>query len=179
VANALLLTAPGIPQIFMGQEFLEDKQWHWDRTRNLQIWWDGVNGADKAMVNHLRFMQDLIRLRWRQPALRGDSVSAFHVHNDNRVLAFHRWIEGGGRDLIVVTSLNENTWNGYTIGFPSSGKWLEVFNSDVYENWVNPITAGNGGAIEANSGPAHGFAASANVVIPANGVVVFARDQGD
>ena len=24
---ALLLTAPGIPQLFMGQEFLEDKQW--------------------------------------------------------------------------------------------------------------------------------------------------------
>ena len=23
-------TAPGIPQIFMGQEFLEDKQWNWD-----------------------------------------------------------------------------------------------------------------------------------------------------
>ena len=27
VATSLLLTAPGIPQIFMGQEFLEDKQW--------------------------------------------------------------------------------------------------------------------------------------------------------
>jgi 1,4-alpha-glucan branching enzyme len=179
VANALLLTTPGIPQIFMGQEFLEDKQWSWDRTRNLQIFWDGVNGADKAMVNHLRFMQDLIWLRWRQPALRSDSVRAFHVHNDNRVLAFHRWIEGGGRDVIVVASLNESTWNGYTIGFPSAGRWLEVFNSDVYENWVNPITTGNGGAIEANGRPAHAFAASADIVIPANGVVVFARDQGD
>ncbi len=27
VAMGLLLTAPGIPQLFMGQEFLEDKQW--------------------------------------------------------------------------------------------------------------------------------------------------------
>src|SRR5665213_4136778 len=27
VALGLLLTAPGIPQLFMGQEFLEDKQW--------------------------------------------------------------------------------------------------------------------------------------------------------
>jgi 1,4-alpha-glucan branching enzyme len=179
VANALLMNAPGIPQLFMGQEFLEDKQWHWDRSRNLLIWWEGVNGADKAMANHLRFMQDLIRLRWRQPALRSDSVRAFHVHNDNRVLAFHRWIEGEGRDVIVVASLNESTWYGYTIGFPSAGRWLEMFNSDVYENWVNPITAGNGGAIESSGGPAHGFAASANIVIPANGVVVFVRDEGD
>jgi 1,4-alpha-glucan branching enzyme len=27
VANALLLTAPGIPMLFMGQEILEDKYW--------------------------------------------------------------------------------------------------------------------------------------------------------
>lgn len=179
VANALLLTAPGIPQIFMGQEFLEDKQWSWDLSQNLLIWWDGVSGTDRAMVNHLRFTQDLVRLRWRQPALRSDSVRAFHVHNVNRVIAYHRWIEGQGRDVIVVASLNENTWWTYNIGFPSGGRWLELFNSDVYENWVNPIIAGNGGAIDANGGPAHGFPTSANIVIPANGVVVFARDQGD
>ncbi|HUD68204.1 MAG TPA: alpha amylase C-terminal domain-containing protein [Candidatus Sulfotelmatobacter sp.] len=163
----------------MGQEFLEDKQWSWDLSQDLLIWWDGVNGADQAMVNHLRFTQDLIRLRWRQPALRSDSVRAFHVHNTNRFIAYHRWIEGQGRDVIVVASLNDNTWWNYNIGFPSCGHWLEVFNSDVYDNWVNPIAAGNGGAIDANGSPAHGFPTSANIVIPANGVVVFARDQGD
>ncbi|MBI3463004.1 MAG: 1,4-alpha-glucan branching protein, partial [Planctomycetes bacterium] len=30
VATGLLLTAPGIPMLFMGQEFLEDKPWHND-----------------------------------------------------------------------------------------------------------------------------------------------------
>jgi len=30
------------------------------------------------------------------------------------------------------------------------GRWLEVFNSDVYDNWVNPIVAGNQGAVEAS-----------------------------
>jgi 1,4-alpha-glucan branching enzyme len=179
VANSLLLTAPGIPQLFMGQEFLEDKQWSWDLSQDLLIWWNGVDGADQAMVNHLRFTQDLVRLRWRQPALRGDAVRTFHVHNTNRVIAYHRWIEGQGRDVIVVASLNDNTWWNYNIGFPSGGHWVEVFNSDVYDNWVNPIVAGNGGAIDANGNPAHGFPASANIVIPANGVVVFARDQGD
>lgn len=179
VANSLLLTAPGIPQLFMGQEFLENKQWNWDLARHLLIWWDGVNGADQAMVNHLRFTQDLIRLRWRQPALRSDSVRAFHVHNANRVIAYHRWIEGQGRDVIIVASLNDNTWWNYNVGFPGGGHWAEVFNSDVYDNWVNPIVAGNGGGIDANGSPAHGFPASANIVIPANGVVVFARDQGD
>jgi 1,4-alpha-glucan branching enzyme len=62
------------------------------------------------------------------------------------------------------------------VGFPIPGFWAEVFNSDVYDNWVNPWVAGNGGGIQANGGPLHGFAASASVVIPANGVVVFAKN---
>src|ERR1039457_5228275 len=64
VAMALLLTAPGIPQLFMGQEFLEDKQWCPDpRTTAHLIWWGGIapgtNGktVDPAMGDHLRFTQ--------------------------------------------------------------------------------------------------------------------------
>src|SRR5208337_5147385 len=82
-ATGLLLAAPGIPQIFMGQEFLEDKQWREDPAASANlIWWGGLNaGTDPAMVNHLRFTQDLIRLRWNQPALRGDNVNAFYVND--------------------------------------------------------------------------------------------------
>ena len=180
-ATGLLLTAPGIPQLFMGQEFLEDKQWSCDPTAlaNL-IGWGGLSSqTDPAMRDHLRFTQDLIRLRWNQPALRSDNVNVFHADSQNRVIAFHRWLEGIGKDVIVVATLAESTWYNYAIGFPSSGPWLEVFNSDVYDNWVNPVVAGNGGEISASGGPLHGFNASANIVIPANGVVVFARDAGD
>lgn len=179
VATALLLTAPGIPQLFMGQEFLEDKQWDADPKGPTLIWWDGLAASDRSMANHLRFTRDLVRLRWRQPALRGDCLRVFHVHNGNRVIAFHRWLEGSGRDVIVVASLNESTWYGYEIGFPAAGQWLEVFNSDVYDNWVNPIVAGNSGKIEASGAPLQGFAASSGIVIPANGALVFARDAGD
>ncbi|HMD83634.1 MAG TPA: alpha amylase C-terminal domain-containing protein [Terriglobia bacterium] len=178
-ATGLLLAAPGIPQIFMGQEFLEDKQWREDPAASANlIWWGGLNaGTDPAMVNHLRFTQDLIRLRWNQPALRGDNVNAFYVNDQDRVIAFHRWLDGAGNDVIVVATLAETTWYNYAIGFPFSGPWVEVFNSDVYDNWVNPIVAGNGGGITASGVPLHGFSASANIVIPANGMVVFARQQ--
>ena len=148
-ATGLLLTAPGIPQIFMGQEFLEDKQWSWDPTSSNLIWWAGLNpGTDTARADHLRFTQDLIRLRWNYPALRGDNVNPFHVHDQNRVIAFHRWLEGTGQDVIVVATLAEDTWYNYGIGFPFAGPWREVFNSDVYDNWVNPIVAGNGGGYQ-------------------------------
>jgi 1,4-alpha-glucan branching enzyme len=176
-ATGVLLTAPGIPQLFMGQEFLAANPWNCDPGDSAHlIAWDGLlTGSDQAMVDHLRFTQDLIRLRWNQPALRGEEVNPFHVHDENRVIAFHRWLDGTGNDVIVVATLAESTWYNYTIGFPHPGPWLEVFNSDVYDHWVNPMVAGNGGGISASGGPLQGFPASANVVIPANGVVVFAR----
>jgi 1,4-alpha-glucan branching enzyme len=176
VANGLLLTAPGIPMLFMGQEFMEDK--YWSDSPNYfadsLIWWDGLD-TDRAMQDHLRFVRELIQLRGRYRALCGDRINVFHVHNDNRVLAFHRWIEAAGEDLVLAVNLREDTWWSYQLGFPIPGKWIEVFNSDVYDGWVNPRVAGNGGEIDANGPPLHGFHASAAIVIPANGFVVFAR----
>ena len=47
------------------------------------------------------------------------------------------------------------------------------FDSDAYDNWVNPQLAGNSGAVPASGRPLHGLATSAHVVIPANAIVVF------
>src|SRR5205085_1604554 len=96
VATGLLLTAPGVPMLFMGEEFLEDKLWSDDpNDRDHLIWWDGLQD-DKVMIDHLRFTRELAALRRSQPALRGEPINVFHVHNGNRVLAFHRWLESLG-----------------------------------------------------------------------------------
>jgi 1,4-alpha-glucan branching enzyme len=171
----LLLTSPGIPLIFMGQEFLEDKQWSDTPNPANEIWWQGLDIGDKVMSDFLRFTRELIGLRKNLPGLRGEGCSIIHVHNQNRVLAFQRWVEGIGNDVIVAASLNENNWYNYQIGFPGGGHWAEVFNSDVYDGWVNPTTAGNGGGIDANGPAMHGLSNSAAITIPANGLVVFSR----
>ena len=77
--------------------------------------------------------------------------------------------------MIVVATLAEATWWAYELGFPSAGFWREVFNSDYYDNFPNPQVAGNGGGVWANGGPLHRLPASASVVIPANGVIIFAK----
>jgi 1,4-alpha-glucan branching enzyme len=175
VALGLVMLAPGIPMIFMGQEFLEDKQWSDSPDPANLIWWSGLAAGDKSMADFLCFSQDLIALRRRQPGLRGEGCNVFHVHNDNRVLAFQRWVEGTGLDVVIALSLSESTWYNYQIGFPGSGRWIEVFNSDVYDNWVNPIAAGNGGVINVDGPPVHGLPNSAWITIPANGFVIFVR----
>jgi 1,4-alpha-glucan branching enzyme len=176
VATGLLLTAPGIPQLFMGQEFLEDKQWSDNPDDGLNIFFAGLEDKDHhEMANHLRFTRELIALRRRLPALNGEGVNAFQHHSLDRIIAFQRWVEGVGEDVVVVASLNESTFFGYSIGFPGPGRWQEVFNSDVYDHWVNPSAAGNGGQVFANGPGILGLPCSASIVIPANAILVFAR----
>jgi 1,4-alpha-glucan branching enzyme len=175
VALGLVLTAPGIPMLFMGQEFLEDKQWNDTPDLANLIWWAGLEGGDKTMADFLRFTRELIMLRRNHPALRGDGCAIIHSHNDNRVLAFQRWVEGQGNDVVVVASLNDGNLYNYQIGFPSSGRWIEAFNSDVYDNWVNPLVVGNGGGVNADGPALHGLPTSASVLIPANSILVFSR----
>ena len=177
VAMAISLTAPGIPMLFMGQEFLEDKQWsdNFKDRKDLLLHWAGLDEGDKQMLDHVRFTSDLLGLRREQPALRGQGFRVIHASDQDRVLAFQRWVEGEGRDVIVVAHLSTFNRSGYRIGFPGGGDWRELFNSDVYENWVNPNAAGNGGRVFAELRPMHGLSHSAELVLPANGVIVFSR----
>ena len=177
VAIGLSLTAPGIPMLFMGQEFLEDKQWSDDFVshHDLLLYWAGLDRGDKQMLDHVRFTRELLAVRRNTPGLRGQGFRAVHAHDQNRVLAFHRWVEGEGHDVIVVVHLAPFNRFGYRIGFPGGGEWREVFNSDVYENWVNPGVIGNGGRVVAAPHPLHDLGHSAALVLPANSLLVFAR----
>jgi 1,4-alpha-glucan branching enzyme len=172
VATGILLSAPGIPQIFMGQEFLEDKPWDTNPAGGNLLYWAGL-ASDKTMADQLRYTQDFIQLRRRQRALRGESIHVFHVHDVNRIIAFHRWIEGAGADVVVVASLNDSAFFGYELGFPFAGRWSELFNSDVYDNWVNPLLVGNGGAVDVGGGPMHDLPASAAITIPPRSILIF------
>lgn len=128
------------------------------------------------MHDHLRFVRELLALRKRCAGLRGQSFHVIHAHDQNRVLAFHRWVEHEGHDAVVVVNLAPRHLYHYRIGLPFAGRWNEAFNSDVYEGWVNPQVAGNGGAVEAQSMPMHGYDASAELTLPANSLLVFTRD---
>jgi 1,4-alpha-glucan branching enzyme len=177
VATGLSLTAPGIPMLFMGQEFLEDKQWSDNFTfhQDLLLNWAGLDASDKQMIDHVRFTSELIALRWRHPGLRGQGFRVVHVHDENRVLVFHRWVEGEGHDVFIIAHLSTFNRFGYRVGVPGSGVWREVFNSDVYESWINPNVTGNGGSVLGDGPAMHGFGQSVSLVLPANSILVFAR----
>jgi 1,4-alpha-glucan branching enzyme len=171
VAAGLLLTAPGIPMLFMGQEIFEDKQWSDDPGWHpgSLIWWDAVDyGKSPEACEFERCLAALTWLRRSQPALRGDRLRVIHARNDNRVLVFHRWLEGEGRDLVVVASLNDQPFPAYEVGFPGARRWREIFNSGF--TW-----GGNGDGIDAWDASRDDMPATARLTIPANSILVFAR----
>ncbi|MCP3139218.1 alpha-amylase family glycosyl hydrolase [Pyxidicoccus xibeiensis] len=124
---ALTLTAPGIPMLFMGQEFMQDGHFDdgspldWNRAG----WFSGIRQA----------YRDLIRLRrnWHDTSagLRGEHLNVFHLNHADKVLAYHRWQHGGpGDDVVVVVNLGHRAFSWYELGLPSDGLWRVRFNSD-------------------------------------------------
>ena len=177
VATVLLMTAPGIPMLFMGQEILEDKPWCDDVSNWPQflVWWDGLK-SDRHMRDFQRFVRDLAWVRRSRPALCGEGVRVPQVHNHDRIIVLHRWVEGEGRDVVVVASLNERILDDYPVDLPWPGHWREIFNSDYYDHFPNEWVAGNAGTVVANQPGRHDYPFAARIRIPANAALILTRD---
>lgn len=127
LAAAMVFTAPGIPMIFQGQEFLEGG---WFRD-TVPVDWDQC----EEFHGILRLYRDLIRLRRNHDGftrgLCGQYSQVYHMHDERKVIAFHRWDRGGpADDVVVVANFFNNAQDGYVIGFPAEGTWNLRFNSD-------------------------------------------------
>jgi 1,4-alpha-glucan branching enzyme len=150
---ALVMASPGIPMIFQGQEILEwlpfDDHHHMD--------WDKHDeGRFRGIYNLYR---DLIRLRrnWfdNTRGLRGQHTNVFHRNDRDKVLAFHRWKEGGpGDDVVVVANFGDRGYPSYSIGLPRAGRWHVRFNSDwdgydgVFGNFFSYGTESESGGLD-------------------------------
>jgi len=124
---ALVFTAPGVPMIFMGQEFLTGGAWS-DAT---PLDWT----LETQFAGILNLYRDLIHLRrnWFDTTrgLKGQNLNVHHVNQDAKVIAFHRWDQGGARDdVVVLANFADKAYGDYQIGLPRAGLWRVRFNSD-------------------------------------------------
>jgi 1,4-alpha-glucan branching enzyme len=148
LAAAITMASPGIPMIFMGEEFLAWGTWSdttpldWSHT----VTFSGIVDLYRQLIQ--------LRRNWNNNTrgLRGPNINIFHVNNDAKVIAFHRWNDGGpGDDVIVAANFSTNPLPGYNIGFPRDGTWYLRFNSDWqgycpdFGNVGYDTTAGGGG----------------------------------
>ncbi|MGB3189295.1 MAG: alpha-amylase family glycosyl hydrolase [Limnoraphis sp.] len=171
LGGALVFTAPGIPMIFQGQEFLEWGGWRaeipldWRQRETFSGIWD--------------LYQSLIRLRrnWfnNTRGLRGQHINVHHVNNNDKLIAFHRWENGGaGDDVIVVANFADRNYNSYSIGFPFGGTWYVRFNSD-WSGYSSDFGNQNGYDTNAEFNGKDGMAFNANIGIGAYSVLILSQ----
>jgi 1,4-alpha-glucan branching enzyme len=127
LGSAIVLTSPGIPMLFQGQELVEGS------------WFNDEDGLDWQLRHHhaglLRLHRDLIALRRNADdvsrGLRGEHVHVHHVNADAKVLGWRRWLESGPRDdVVILANFSATTYPDYHIGVPRPGRWRVRFNSD-------------------------------------------------
>jgi len=124
---ALVMTAPGIPMIFQGQEFLEDG---WFAAED-PLDWTKATTYSKITAMY----RDLIALRknanGNTKGLTGYFTNVFHVNNGSKLIGFQRWQSGGpGDDVVVLSNFSNTSFPNYRIGLPRAGLWRVRFNSD-------------------------------------------------
>jgi 1,4-alpha-glucan branching enzyme len=171
LAACLVFTAPGIPMIFQGQEFLRGG------------WFDDTQGVDwseeKDCRGIVRLYRDLIRMRLNQQGfsagLTGQRIECHHLNDKDKVIAFRRWKEGGrGDDTIVVANFGNQEWQNYKIGFVREGLWQLRFNSDA-ECYSDDFSNFPSQDVIAETKPYDGLAASGSLKIAPYSVLVYSE----
>ena len=169
---ALMFTAPGIPMLFQGQEFLQG-EWFQD---TVPLDWD----LGEEFHGIVRLYRDLIRLRLNRAGasrgLCGRGLSIRHVNEADKVIAFHRWDQGGpGDDVVVVANFANRTHESYRIGLPRDGLWKLRLNGD-WQGYSDDF--GNLGSTDlaATPGDCDGFPCHGDLAIAPYSVLIFSQD---
>ena len=168
---ALVFTALGIPMLFQGQEFLDIASFN-DSTA---LDWT----RPERFSGILLLYRDLIRLRrnWHNNTrgLTGQQINIFHLNDSDKLLAFHRWENGGaGDDVVVVINLSNRRYDSYVIGFPREGIWRTRFNSD-WNGYSSDFANHSSSAVIAEDGSKDAMPCRGSVSIGAYSAVIFSQ----
>jgi len=126
LASALSLTAPGIPMLLQGQEFMQEgafNEWQmleWNKTEQFA----GIVLAHQHLINLRLNKFDNTR------GLLGQFTNVIHRDDKNNIIAFHRKDQGGPLDdTVVIVNFGDTIFEEYSLNFPYEGDWRVRFNS--------------------------------------------------
>lgn len=171
---AYMWAHPGKQLLFMGQEFGQLSEWSEERGLD---WWM----LDQPTHHQLaEFVGALNRTYRATPAL-------WDLDDDS---AGFEWVEGGAaaanviaflrydrdrRPLLCIVNFAGHPHDGFRLGLPSTGRWVEVLNSDATEYGGSGV--GNLGAVDAVAEPWAGRPASAAFTLPPLAAVWFRFEE--
>lgn len=122
----LLMTAMGIPMLWMGDEFGEFQAKTETTTKPNKLQWKLLEQAENQALQQV--YKQLIALRKHCAALRSDHIEFFHDNPDNPVLAYVRWHEQGSQAVILI-NLSDKDFPTYQVpNFPDQQSWQDWFS---------------------------------------------------
>jgi len=125
---SLLLTAPGVPMLWMGEEFGQPTPKTLD-PQPLQ-WGLLANEPNSGLFNHYKF---LIGLRKANPALCSENFQVVLNLPERGIIAYKRW-DASGSVVVVVANLKDSFGGEFEIGDAGlqDGHWHEaVYNFEM------------------------------------------------
>jgi len=172
LAAALLLTLPGVPMLFQGQEFQEIGAF----THYASLDWGKVD-TDSGMVQLYRH---LIALRKNQhnntAGLAGQHIDVFQLDNTAKLLAYHRWDKAGaGDDVVVVANFANQLRETREVSFPAAGTWWVRLNTD-WNGYGKDFTNVELKSVEAKADPDNAQHFVADITIAPYSVLIFSQD---
>lgn len=130
----ILMTAVGVPMIWMGEEFGEHVVM--SETSNKINWTLLENDENKELFNYYK---TLIGLRTTNGAFTSTNLEFFHQDSESGVLCFRRFDDGNS--VVVVLNLSDEDLENYSISnFPLSGNCSEWTKSKEIEISANGPT---------------------------------------
>jgi 1,4-alpha-glucan branching enzyme len=175
LAAALALTAPGIPMLFQGQEFLQsgwfrdDRALDWHQTREFA----GILRAYRDLITARRNAHGSTR------GLCGQGVLVYHVNEADHVIAFQRWFDHGpGDDVVVIVNMGATDREGYRVGMPAPGAWHVRIDTGS-SSYGETVSEREAALIDVAEEPADGLPASSTLIIPAYSLIVLSQDPVD
>lgn len=172
---AYMYMHPGKKLLFMGNEFGQRDEWNW----NGAIQWDLLQFDVHRKLQ--LFAAELNRLYRSSPELyevdfhhTGFEWVDFH-DVENSIISFIRRAENGRDFLLVVCNFTPVPRQGYEVGVPEEGFYLEILNTD--SELFGGSNMGNGGAVSTQPVPRHDRKYSISIVLPPLAVLVFRKAQ--
>jgi 1,4-alpha-glucan branching enzyme len=165
---AYMWAHPGKQLLFMGCELGDDREWNEERGLDWGLLQDPARDGLMRMVGDLNGAYRAAPALWTLDT----SPDGFRwiVGDDagNNMLAFLR-SGSDGSALVCVANFSTLPREGYRIGLPKAGRWLEVVNTDAETYGGSGV--GNLGSVTAEPVPLHGLPASAALRVPPLGVL--------
>ncbi|MBC8022830.1 MAG: alpha amylase C-terminal domain-containing protein, partial [Burkholderiales bacterium] len=145
------------------------REWHHERSLD----WELTQEAEHAGLQG--WVRDLNRAYTQRPELHGLDFSQAGFEwvdnhdNDASVITFLRK-SGDGAPVLVACNFTPVVRQGYRVGVPLGGAWLETLNSDA--PFYGGSGVGNMGRVMAGDTPCHGRSHSVRLTLPPLAIVV-------